>query len=1042
MHPVPWIRDLPAEIDSLERGELEHSRPGSFTITDLLDGQAFCRVRGLANFWQAQAESEFVRSVIDMVAGTHIQRNEPLVFVLVGTPTELSVYLSSGEQMGTRSLLQGIFPNIDLIPVREIAPTTLRRVFKEQGIITGIPGRASFNGENASVPGPPAGGQGAGSIPADTQGSARLERVIRGMSGSYWCYVVHAHPRKRDEVLRERLTIIDKLTQVTALLRHQRQSSEQINPLETTTRSGEVTNYRAQYLIRLLERQLERFDEALAHGQWMARVFFGAEQPAGLQRLASLLVGTLAGKDSRPEPVRTHLCQSYGAANLDDFVTPLSSEEVASLIQLPREEVPGYAISDFVRFDVDMRQPRSTSSNPILQLGRIQQYGRDSGEAYAIPLNDLAKHAVIVGVTGSGKTTTVMNILEQLVDASTPFLIIEPAKTEYRALRRAFAGQADVRIYTLGNETVAPFRLNPFEFETDDVPGRASVVNHIDFLKAVFNAAFILYAPMPYVLETALHEIYEDKGWDLATGLNPRMPKWEDRHLYPIFPTLTDLYYKIDAVVERLGYDTEIERNVKGGLKARIGAMRIGSKGLMLDTARGIPMSQLLAHPTILEMENIGGDDEKTFLMGMILAKLYEYRRMQTLNPASAPNGSLQHLLVFEEAHRLLKHTETQVDTESSNMRAQAVEVFSNMLSEVRAYGQGVLVAEQIPAKLASDVLKNTNLKIVHRLIARDDRESVGATMNLNNEQIAHLGILTPGQASVFAEGADHAYLVQMHNAKARLSPLTDDLLKTQSPTYISVRESLGIRNLKDYGLRLSDFGGPDAALYQAAARVLDSAASDRLWARLLLCTVLNRPALPQILGAMRHLIERTLPSLANQREMALRMILVRGSFETLYRRGLTFGWNYPLIEEMRLHLTRGLIILLQTGDLAHGNADLDRFARKYEQYMHREQGPFVGCTACRAICRYRLDVRESLLPADVGWIKSDLSDASYKTEADRYAALAKTARGIAETWLGITTTDTDDVGYCAALHAAAHLGLSDYEQAIFGTRLSAELLK
>lgn len=1050
MHPVPWIHALQSEIDRLERRRLEHMQPGSFNIADLLEGQDFCRVRGLANFWQTQTGGAFTQHIIDMVVGAHIQTGEPLVFMLAGGPRDTAVYISLGEQAATRSLLHGIFPNIDLTPVGELSTAIMRRHFLEQGIISGVPGRIPFIGENAPSITQLAGANmpDQSTLPTDTQHIARLERIIRGMSGAYWLYIVYAHPRQRGEVLRERLETIDKLTEVASLLRQQyqltEQSSTQLTGIDsksdTRTVSNEVTNYRAQYLTRLLERQLERFDEALVKGQWTVRVFFGAERPAELQRLASLLAGTLSGKDSRPEPLRVHLRQSStGAASLEEFITHLSSEEVAMLIQFPREEVPGYAISDFVHFDVDMRPPPVSSSSPMLALGRIQQYGRDTGDAYTMPLNDLAKHAVVVGVTGSGKTTTVMNILERLVEVHKPFLIIEPAKTEYRALRNAFAGKADVRVYTLGNENVAPFRLNPFEFETDDMPGRASVVNHIDFLKAVFNAAFILYAPMPYVLETALHEIYEDKGWDLATGLNGRLPKWEDRHLYPIFPTLTDLYHKIDSVVERLGYDAEAEQNVKGGLKARVGVMRIGSKGLMLDTARGIPMRQLLSHPTILEMENIGGDDEKTFLMGMILAKLYEYRRLQAI--AGAFINGLQHLLVFEEAHRLLKHTETQVDTESSNMRAQAIEVFTNMLSEVRAYGQGVLVAEQIPAKLASDVLKNTNLKIVHRLIARDDRESVGATMNLNVEQTRHLGILTPGQAALFAEGADHAYLVQMHNAKSRLSLLSDDTLKTQSPAYISVGEYLGIRNLKDYSLRLSKFGGPDAALYQGAARVLDSQTSKRIWARLLLCTVLNRPDLPLILDMLRRQIaeEQLFIQLKSQREMALRMLLVRGCFEMLYRRGLTFGWEYPLIEEVRIYLTRGLITLLQTGDLAIASTDLDRFTRKYEQHMQREQGPFPGCEYCRQKCRYRLDVRDCLTSNEIEWIDEDLSDSSLST-ADKYDAIAGTAAGIAEQWLGVDK-DTNDVGYCIALHAAAALDLTDFEQSRFGTLLSLEML-
>ena len=402
---------------------------------------------------------------------------------------------------------------------------------------------------------------------------------------------------------------------------------------------------------------------------------------------------------------------------------------------------------------------------------------------YNISINALAKHAVVVGVTGSGKTTTVMNLLDAAVEAKKPFLVIEPAKTEYRALYNALKPRADLRVYTLGNEIVVPFRMNPFEFETNEEPGSVSLLGHIDFMKNVFNAAFPLYAPMPQVLEAALYEIYEDRGWDLTSGINHRLKNWGERHIYPIFPTMTDLYYKTEEVTNRLGYHHEIESNVKAALKSRIGSLRIGSKGLMLDCARGIPMEILLNTPTILELENIGNDDEKTFIMGLFLAKLYEYRRMLATMGFIPLGAGFQHLIVIEEAHRLLKKVgDTQVGDEGSNPRAQAIEVFTNMISEVRAYGQGIVVAEQIPSKLAPDVMKNTNLKIVHRIIAKDDRESIGQTMNLNEEQQNHLGVLTPGMAAIYAEGADHAYLVRLENYKRNLSPLVEKETQEAEP--------------------------------------------------------------------------------------------------------------------------------------------------------------------------------------------------------------------------------------------------------------------
>src|SRR5581483_12220913 len=627
-------------ISKLERFELEGAIPEEFDLAELFteSEQAFFCVQGLAGFWEGHASTEFGQHMIDLVIGAHNQRQADLTLVMLGTPQQLSVSISLGTEKATRALLEGIFPGIVLEPIssRELV-RQLRPYFRTMGVLTGIPSRKAFDAELRHTQN--SRGQNPLADSSGKQEQAQLERVIRGMYGATWAYVVQAHPRPRHKVVEERMKIVDLLTQVTSRSQVQWQSSKQdsvqLTTIESGTQSrsysGNTINYRAQYLIRLLERELERLDQASAAGQWIVRTFFGASSDDDTRRLASLLLGTLAGPDSHPVPMRAAICQRQGTS-FEAFHTFLTSNEVASLIQLPREEVPGYAVHDYVLFDVDFRVPDSMT----LPLGYIQQNGHDTCNTFNISLDALAKHAVVIGVTGSGKTTTVMNLLDRVVEARKPFLVVEPAKTEYRSLYSALAPRANLRVFTLGNEMLAPFRLNTFEFETDDEPGSASLLTHIDFLKAVFNAAFVLYAPMPHVLEEALHEVYEDKGWDLTSGTNKRVPNWSERHLYPIFPTLTDLYYKVEIVTSRLGYHNEVESNVKAGLKARIGSLRIGSKGLMLDTARGIPIQELLATPTILEMESIGSDDEKTFLMGLFLARLYEYRRLQAATNADA----------------------------------------------------------------------------------------------------------------------------------------------------------------------------------------------------------------------------------------------------------------------------------------------------------------------------------------------------------------------------------------------------------------------
>lgn len=1061
---VESLNALGKLIGGLERYNLEAAAPEEFDLDDLFEGseQVFFCIQGLSDFWTRNTSIDFTQHMVDLVVGAHNQHQADLTMVLLGTPRKLSIYLSLGSEKTTRTILEGIFPGIllDIVPIRELV-SLLRPHFLAEGVITGIPSLKSAGGRTGSEAG---GGQGQSQGGSPTAGAAgkqdqsQLERVIRGMHGVSWAYIVQAHPRPRHKVVEERMKTIDMISQVTTRSRVQwsstRNDNQQVTTVEsggtTQTYSGDMVNYRAQYLIRLLERELERLDQAAAAGQWLVHVYFGAGHQNDAQRLASLLLGTLSGADSRPEPLRASLCKPQGLP-LEAFHTFLTSHEVSTLVQLPREEVPGYAIHDYVRFDVDFRVPNTAA----LPLGLIQQNGRDTLSTFDISLPALAKHVVVIGVTGSGKTTTVMNLLDRVVDAKIPFLVIEPAKTEYRSLHSAFGDRAKLRVYTLGNEMVAPFRLNPFEFETTDEPGDASLLTHIDFLKAVFNAAFPLYAPMPQVLEEALHEVYEDKGWDLTSGTNRRITDWKARNDYPIFPMLTDLYYKVEVVTNRLGYDKEIESNVKASLKARIGSLRIGSKGMMLDTARGIPMEELLAMPTIMELEGIGNDDEKTFVMGLFLAKLYEYRRLKAATNAEAKGLSghgLVHLMVIEEAHRLLQNTSTQVDSEGSNMRAQAVEVFTNMLSEMRAYGQGVLVAEQIPSKLAPDVLKNTNLKIVHRLIAKDDRESIGQTMNLNEEQSTHLGILTPGLAAVYAEGADHAYLVRMENYKRNISGLIDADLRRMSRSYASVKPFQSIPDIATYGIPQSLFEGPDPATYHAAGKLLDSEKSKWIWSSVLLRLASDPSNMYEVLRRFSEQIEADMPHLSpEQHDTVLRMVLVRGIAELMQDRGARYGWTYNQVETLRVSLTHGLVGMVQAGQMAEraenpseeelavkfgeamenaGNFLVD-FMGQYQNLTRRRQGPFVGCTYCPVKCRYRHEVKALLTVQDRQLIGDRLRDPAYDTPEERYNDVAKAATFVVKNWISedLTQAYSTTIGFCATLHTLVADEFSEYDQ-------------
>jgi hypothetical protein len=506
-----------------------------------------------------------------------------------------------------------------------------------------------------------------------------------------------------------------------------------------------------------MERRHRELRQAATTGLWRVQLLAGAATPEAAVRVAALLCAS-ADLDQLPYALVpetiTGLDRATGAgsARSPEPSCPFdaSTDLVAALARPPAREIAGVRFAMRPEFDVTPETSGQTAEG--VPLGRVLDRNRTDVGPLSLPLSSLNRHTFVCGATGAGKSQTVRALLASAAHAGLPWLVVEPAKAEYR-LMAARLPEAEVVAIRPGDAEAIAAGINPLE-PGKDADGRAfPLQTHADLVRALFLAAFESDEPFPQVLSAALTRCYEELGWDLALG-EPTDPGTSPR-----YPTLADLQAAAEQVVTEIGYGKEITDNVRGFIRVRLSSLRLGTTGRFFEGGHPIDFDRLLARNVVLEIEDVGDDRDKAFLMGTVLVRLVEHLRMRQRHGDAAPG--LRHLSVFEEAHRLLRRSE------QAGPASHAVETFAGLLAEIRAYGEGLIVAEQIPSKLVPDVIKNTAVKIVHRLPAKDDREAVGATMNITEAQSQFLVTLTPGEGAVFTDGMDFPHLVRMPDGTA-----------------------------------------------------------------------------------------------------------------------------------------------------------------------------------------------------------------------------------------------------------------------------------
>ena len=570
------------------------------------------------------------------------------------------------------------------------------------------------------------------------------------------------------------------------------QKQEGITESENTSKtiSRNLVNKHIESVSEHLFYHSKRFETGKAIGCWNVGVYLMAEKEADIQSGSLQLRSILSGQESIFEPIRIHDISSLVdrdknntlalmapptiriktpsgeyfehplGGQFKELRTLLTTKELSYMINFPLRAVPGISVIDSSpEFSLNQQDEEKEKD---IAFGKLLYGGTETKLNYHIPIDVLSRHTLLSGINGSGKTNTVQAILNGL-DMDCPFLVIEPAKTEYIdwALHyNELHPEHPIDIYIPGCKKYKTgyepkkLKLNPFELVWLKEELEPNVLTHIDRLKSTFAAAFPMYDILPVLMEDLIYTVYQNKSTD-----------WFGKE--PVFgatlpPTLNSMSVCVDKVISNRQYEERIERNMKACLNTRIDSLKRGWKGEMLNTLHSTPWLDLFGKRCVINLSYVGDDIDKSFFMALILQFLYEYRTAQAeVGEIDFNDNTCRHLTVIEEAHRVMPRCENQ-----ELPQYKSAMMFSNMLSEIRAYGEGMLLVDQVPTRLIPDAIKNTNLKITHRLVAEDDCKAIGESMGLNDEQRKIIAKLLTGQCVVSNSLSTDTYWVQVNKVK------------------------------------------------------------------------------------------------------------------------------------------------------------------------------------------------------------------------------------------------------------------------------------
>jgi hypothetical protein len=325
-------------------------------------------------------------------------------------------------------------------------------------------------------------------------------------------------------------------------------------------------------------------------------------------------------------------------------------------------------------------------------IGQVIYPDREYAE-FGLDDADFMKHALVVGITGAGKTNLVIHILDQLNQAKVPFLVFD-WKRNYLALKQ-LSGFDDLKIIRLGTRN-CPLKFNPLI-----PPQGIEPKNWLALLIDVIKHAFFVGHGVEYFFRKGINYLYEQFGI------------YEGKSEYPTFADIERVLQKEFVRGREMLWMSSAKRTLAT-------LTYTGLLGDIINVRHNQGLDSILTKSTIFEMDNLA-TVEKIFFVESLLLWLYHVRKSEPRRE------QFKHAIVIEEAHHILSGKKELGFGEET--------IIESIIRMIREFGEGVIAIDQEPSKLSNSILANTNCKICFNLGNGKDITTMARAMSLTAEE-------------------------------------------------------------------------------------------------------------------------------------------------------------------------------------------------------------------------------------------------------------------------------------------------------------------